>query len=308
MGSTNKARKHFPTGASLSHPSAHDLPRKGNPQHPDLASQLGDASYSCSEAEAACDDASDNDSGACDLALDGATEDELLKQADALTEEEVVRRRARRVKQLMKLYRMHYWALLEELRSKYRMFYLKNGRSGWREEAEGDRERADFMDTTELGNNDKVGSKLQDGAEKTAGDIVRCAFQGCKAKPLALSAFCFNHILSEPNQQLYKPCAYVTRSGQNGSVTCGKPVLRAAVPSFCSAHLQKQATRSIRRTNLGVSTAASKPAPKLHLVIAGYVRLIQSKRRALRETSMKCNKDNNSTAAKQHEQALPLPF
>lgn len=306
--------------AALSNPNivSQDMVRKGFQQQAELASQIGDASCSCSEAEARREDGSDNDMEICDVVLDGAAEDEFLKGADALTEEEVVRRRARRVKQLMKLYRMQYWALIEELRSKYRMFYLRNGKGGWREEAEGEKERAEALETSEAGKDDRARSKMQDGVmkephapEKSSIEISKCVFQGCKSKPLALSVFCFSHILSEPRQQLYKPCTYVTRSGQNGSFTCGKPVLRAVVPSFCPAHVQKQATRSMRKTNLGVSTAASKPAPKLHLVIAEYVRFIQNKRRSMGDATLKyasfSNKDggNKSSSVIQQEQTLP---
>ena len=77
-------------------------------------------------------------------------------------------------------------------------------------------------------------------------------------------------------------------SGQNGTVTCGKPVLRSMVPLYCPAHIQKQPTRGVRKANNNVVTAATKVAgPKLHLVIAEYVRLIQTKRRAARDSALK---------------------
>ena len=47
--------------------------------------------------------------------------------------------------------------------------------------------------------------------EKSIGEIIRCANQGCKSKPMALGMFCFSHILSDPRQQLYRPCTFVTR-------------------------------------------------------------------------------------------------
>lgn len=61
------------------------------------------------------------------------------------------------------------------------------------------------------------------------------------------------------------------------------------------------------------SNSAPKPGPKLHLVIAEYVRLIQCKRRAARDASLKnvagtvSNKEIDGTAGAviQQEQALP---
>ena len=47
--------------------------------------------------------------------------------------------------------------------------------------------------------------------EKSIGEIIRCANLGCKSKPMALGMFCFSHILSDPRQQLYRPCNFVTR-------------------------------------------------------------------------------------------------
>eukprot|EP00249_Psilotum_nudum_P019994 c27512_g1_i3 orf=605-1552(-) len=289
-----KTPKKMPSMPSLSMPSAaisQDLARKsGIQQGGEIPSQLGDASCSCSEADVHPDENSDNDSEICDLVLDGAKEDEILQGADALTEEEVARRRVRRVRQLIKLYRMHYWALMEELRAKYRIFYLRNGKSGWRDEAEiSEKEREGVFHVPEQGGNDTVRTKLEEGGtkvlhapERAANESMRCSYQGCKAKPLALSSFCFSHIVFDARQQLYKPCTYISRSGQNGPLTCGKPVLRAMVPSFCPTHFQqaqKQAARSFKKSGLGVSTSTSKPALKLHLIVAEYVRLIQITRR-----------------------------
>ncbi|KAH7283688.1 hypothetical protein KP509_34G019500 [Ceratopteris richardii] len=167
---------------------------------------------------------SDNDSEVCDLALDGALEDEALKNADALTEQEVARRRLRRINQLIKLYRMHYWGLLEELRSKYRIFYIKHGKGGWKDDAdvaerekiEGTVENADIQSVAPKGKLQLTdgfsGMKEPLAPDKSKGDTLRCAFQGCKSKPMALSSFCFQHILSEPRQQLYQPCSFVLKS------------------------------------------------------------------------------------------------
>ncbi|XP_031481367.1 uncharacterized protein LOC116251317 [Nymphaea colorata] len=113
-----------------------------------------------------------------------------------------------------------------------------------------------------------------------AGDN-KCGFSGCKMKPMALSVFCHSHILSDSKQQLYKACTYVIKSGQTGPITCGKPVLRAAVPCLCFIHFQKaqkHVARSLKKAGLAASSS-NKPAPKLHVIISEYVRCIQAKRK-----------------------------
>ncbi|XP_057870526.2 uncharacterized protein LOC131077111 isoform X2 [Cryptomeria japonica] len=167
-----------------------------------------DASCSCSDTEGKQqeDQASDNDLEAPEICIDGAKEDAILQNADALTVEEVVRRRARRMRQLARLYKRHYWALMEELKSKYREFYMKNGRSGLKEEAEEeDKEEKDFVDRNG-GATGSMHSRSENGVEP-----MKCCFQGCKSKPMALCSFCYNHILSDARQQLYKPCSYVIK-------------------------------------------------------------------------------------------------
>ncbi|XP_002988052.2 INO80 complex subunit D [Selaginella moellendorffii] len=207
------------------------------------------------------------------VAMEGAEEDEMLSRSMVMTRAEVVKRRRRRVRQLIKLYRVQYWALLEELRAKYRRFYLRTGKSGWREENEAE-------ESQQPGN---VDMRVP---ERSAGEAIKCGFQGCMTKPMPLSAYCFDHILLEPRQCLYKPCAFVPRSAPNG--TCGKPVLRAVVPSFCAIHFQlaqRQAARVMKRaannnTVPPLGAFAGKGAPKLHVLISEYVRAIQNKRRA----------------------------
>ncbi|KAK8709089.1 hypothetical protein V6N13_060119 [Hibiscus sabdariffa] len=61
-----------------------------------------------------------------------------------------------------------------------------------------------------------------------------CSFVGCKFKAMALTRFCHLHILSDSNQKLYKACTYVIKSAHAGPITCGKPILRSAIPSLCT--------------------------------------------------------------------------
>ncbi|KAL5991006.1 hypothetical protein ACLOJK_011912 [Asimina triloba] len=67
---------------------------------------------------------------------------------------------------------------------------------------------------------------------------------------------------------------------QTGRVTCGKPVLRAAVPSLCTIHFQKaqrHVSQALKKAGLNCSSS-SKPAPKFHVIIAEYIQQIQNKR------------------------------
>jgi len=153
----------------------------------------------------------------------GAKEDEVLQHAEALTIEEVVRRRSRRVRQLMKLYKAQYWGLLEEMRSKYRRFYLRHGKSGWRDDTESGEQQRGGGDDGEAAiygreregvspsGTEGGGMREPHAPERTGSETLRCGAQGCLAKPLPLSIFCYEHILLEPRQRLYRPCSFVVR-------------------------------------------------------------------------------------------------
>lgn len=71
--------------------------------------------------------------------------------------------------------------------------------------------------------------------------------------------------------------------GHSGPVTCGKPVLRATVPSLCHVHSQK-AQRSIlqalKRAGLNLASS-SRPAPKFSVLLAECVNQIQARRKEL---------------------------
>ncbi|XP_059075911.1 uncharacterized protein LOC131031242 isoform X3 [Cryptomeria japonica] len=204
MGSTSKqklAKKNSqPPTRKVSENLATNIYQGLNPQ-PDAS-----CSYSDTDGKQQEDGASDNELEIPEICIDGASEDELLQNANALTTEQVVKRRARRMKQLARLYRRHYWALMEDLKSKYREFYMKNGRSVLKVEVEEeDEEERDFVDRS----GEATGSIRMRKENGVA--IVKCCFQGCKSKPMALCSFCHNHILSDARQQLYKPCSYVIK-------------------------------------------------------------------------------------------------
>ena len=64
---------------------------------------------------------------------------------------------------------------------------------------------------------------------------------------------------------------------------CGTPALRSMVPSLCSCHFQlaqENVIRALRKAGLDI-TSPNKTAPKLHVVVAEYVREIQGRRRII---------------------------
>ncbi|TXG48881.1 hypothetical protein EZV62_024756 [Acer yangbiense] len=253
----------------------------------------------------------------------------LLSNSEFLTRHEVLRRRSDRAKRLAGIYRSHYWALMEELRAKYKDYYWMYGKSPYRD------------DGNVNGNGDGDGAvKEEDGnctsrREGTGEEVRKCGVSGCKAKAMALTKFCHLHILSDSKQNLYTGCTYVVKritvaigfgdnivdegtgikwvrirllkkckqyiflqfflitclfifSGQAGPIFCGKPILRSTVPSLCLTHFQKaekHVARALRKAGLNV-TSPSKVAPKLHVVVAEYVRQIQTKRRAAQKAAM----------------------
>ncbi|KAK3019742.1 hypothetical protein RJ639_004443 [Escallonia herrerae] len=91
--------------------------------------------------------------------------------------------------------------------------------------------------------------------------------------------FLFAHWLSQSYLHL--------NEAQAGPITCGKPILRATVPSLCHGHFQKaqmHVTRALKKAGLN-SSSSSKLAPKFHVIVTEYVREIQRKRRAALGTS-----------------------
>ncbi|XP_010069327.2 INO80 complex subunit D, partial [Eucalyptus grandis] len=213
-------------------------------------------------------------------------EDSVLSRASHLARPEVLRRRSRRLKQLSRCYRDHYWALMEELKVQYRDYYWKYGMSPFKEESQ--RMEVDGSAEPDGPNGEGIGENvgssvvLSRSEFEAKGNNKGCSFQGCKLKAMALTSFCHLHILSDPRQKLYKACSYVIKSAPAGSITCGKPIMRSTVPSLCSVHFQKaqkHVTRALKKAGLNV-TSSSKLAPKFHVIVAEYVRQIQAKRRA----------------------------
>lgn len=131
------------------------------------------------------------------VTVDGADADAALSKSRFLTREEVLRRRLRRVKQLGRCYRAHYWALMEELRSKYRDYSWTYGKSPFKE----------GHNETDIDYQNGGGVPALGGGD----DIVRCRFSGCKTKAMALTTYCHSHILSDSKQRLYHGCRAVAK-------------------------------------------------------------------------------------------------
>ncbi|KAL9427034.1 hypothetical protein AB3S75_033756 [Citrus x aurantiifolia] len=213
-------------------------------------------------------------------AVDTADEETLaLSTAEFLTRYEVLKRRSQRVKRLKKLYKTHYWALMEELRSSYRKYYWEYGKSPYKE----DNNNNNKINENSNNNNNEEKKDIEEG-----GFVKKCGMAGCKTKAMPMTRFCHLHILSDSKQKLYKGCSYVTKSGQTGPILCGKPILRSTVPSLCPMHFQKaerHVARALKKAGLNV-TSPSKVAPKLHVVVAEYVRQIQTKRRSAQKAAI----------------------
>ncbi|KAI3762303.1 hypothetical protein L1987_52728 [Smallanthus sonchifolius] len=195
-------------------------------------------------------------------------EDVYLSKSELLAREEVLKRRSRRLKQLARVYRDHYWYMMEELKLKYRKYYWEYGKSPYQENESVVTEAVKNGDDSELG-------------LEISNESSRCAVHGCKTKSMALTKFCHAHILSDSKQKLYISCTYVIKSSQAGPIVCGKPVRKCTVPTLCAPHFQKaekHVARALKKEGLNVSST-NKLAPKFHIIIAEYVRQIQSNRR-----------------------------
>ena len=145
------------------------------------------------------------------MVIDGSDQDLALSKSQFLTREEVLRRRLRHVKQLSRCYRGYYWALMEELKSKFREYYWVYGKSPFKEDHKVRRTEGTGVAEENVDTN-KGNQKGVLGSEGGAGDdIVRCAASGCKTKAMALTRYCYNHILSDPKQVLYRGCNTVAK-------------------------------------------------------------------------------------------------
>ncbi|KAL3838515.1 hypothetical protein ACJIZ3_023106 [Penstemon smallii] len=220
------------------------------------------------------------------IQIDGNENDAALSKSKYLTRTEVLNRRARRVRQLARIYRDHYWGLMEEVKSKFREYCWEYGKSPFAEDEENEKTNSNCAAVTGENNGNS-------GVNNNSGNFSqRCGVHGCKAKAMALTRFCHMHILSDGKQKLYKACNFSVKSSTTGPILCGKPILRSTVPSYCPLHFQKaekHMARALKKAGLNGSST-SKLAPKFHVIISEYVRCIRNKRRAaaMKSRPIKC--------------------
>jgi len=81
-------------------------------------------------------------------------------------------------------------------------------------------------------------------------------------------------------------------SAQSVHITCGKPVLRAAVPCLCPVHFQKIQKQILQALKKAGVNSSSRPTPKFHVLIAESVRQIQARRRKALNTTINADKVN----------------
>ncbi|KAL4591225.1 hypothetical protein LXL04_004181 [Taraxacum kok-saghyz] len=215
-----------------------------------------------------------------DVGLKPAPKDQYLAYSTYLSRQQILRRRSYNLKQLTKCYRDQYWALMEELRVKRREYVWKFGKNPFHEDPNEDDKDNVIEEQVKDGIENGI-AKASDGNGKSNGLI--CTSSRCTMKAMILTNFCRFHILSDPKQQLYKPCEYVPKRGHHGNAICGRPALRLMLPSLCSCHFQlaqENVIRALRKAGLNI-TSSKKIAPKLHVVMAEYVREIQERRRII---------------------------
>ncbi|XP_062204662.1 uncharacterized protein LOC133906704 [Phragmites australis] len=255
------------------------------------------------------------------LELAGAVRDAELRLSAALSREEVLCRRRSRLVQLCSLYRAQYWALADDLAARHCEYWWENGASPVLDEEPAPAPalppppppplplplplQENGAGVGPLENGCYVG-QLQNGGHgvgycsavsPAAAAVGRagCAAVNCDAKTMPLSPYCFSHILLDSKQQLYQPCAFVTKKSgtPNGEATCGKPVLRGITPLRCADHDPKSQKLIIEALkNAGIDLPlTSKSVPKLSLLISETVREIQMKRKLSMKGAMTATSD-----------------
>ncbi|KAE8793354.1 INO80 complex subunit D-like [Hordeum vulgare] len=198
----------------------------------------------------------------------GPPSPEMEATAEALTREEVLRRRRRRTARLVGVYRRLYWAMAEEVRARHRQYVWELGRSPL--EAE--------QPLSAACSEAKPGPAAVPRRKK-------CGFTGCKVRAMPMAKYCHSHILSDPNQALYKGCGQIIK----------RPILKASVPSLCNVHLQRsQKNISQAYKKVGFNPPPTgQISPDFSVLVAECVHQIQARRRESRSAAAgkKCPKD-----------------
>ncbi|KAF3457936.1 hypothetical protein FNV43_RR02597 [Rhamnella rubrinervis] len=139
------------------------------------------------------------------ITIDGLERDLALAKSNILSRREVLERRSRHCKQLARLYRKHYWVIMDMVKHKHRDYYWTYGKSPFKENHN--------SNSNCPADNAKLGLGFDNTTVGDAGgdEIKRCKVNGCKTKAMALTRFCHAHILSDPKQKLYKACSGVLK-------------------------------------------------------------------------------------------------
>ncbi|KAF8402266.1 hypothetical protein HHK36_013218 [Tetracentron sinense] len=219
MGSANK---HNPSTSKLpKKDSLHPLQLE-TPRNPSTSSDTEDKNPNPRES-AMAEKAS--------VSTGGVEEDSVLTESKVLTRQELIRRRSRRVKQLEKCYRNHYWALMEDLKVQYREYYWKYGKSPFEKEEErenGVEGSGENNDSNNNNNCNRLGLGFGGNSNSMDGNS-RCGFAGCKSKAMALTNYCHSHILSDTKQKLYTACTYLIKRAFRHVAFTLSPSLQAHV-------------------------------------------------------------------------------
>ncbi|VAI41242.1 unnamed protein product [Triticum turgidum subsp. durum] len=202
----------------------------------------------------------------------GPPSPEMEATAEALTREEVLRRRRRRAARLLAAYRRLYWAMAEEVRARHRQYVWELGCSPLEAEQP--------LPAT---------ASEAKPAPAAVPRRKKCGITGCKVRAMAMAKYCHYHILSDPNQVLYKGCGHImVKSGaQIGKSTHNTPILKASVPSLCNVHLQ----RSQKNISQAYKIVGFNPpptgqiSPDFSVLVAECVRQIQATRRESRSAT-----------------------
>lgn len=136
--------------------------------------------------------------------IEGSERDAALAKSEWLSRREVLERRSRRAKQLARVYRQHYWGIMEDLKSKHRDYYWTYGKSPFKDDEDNANAKQEQLG---LGLGSNNGNGVAGGGDET----WKCTTFGCKSKAMALTKFCHTHILSDHTQQLYTNCTCVVK-------------------------------------------------------------------------------------------------
>eukprot|EP01113_Clastostelium_recurvatum_P012332 TRINITY_DN163_c0_g1_i2.p1 TRINITY_DN163_c0_g1~~TRINITY_DN163_c0_g1_i2.p1 ORF type:complete len:1231 (+),score=312.63 TRINITY_DN163_c0_g1_i2:99-3791(+) len=219
-------------------------------------------------------------------------EDDYLRDAHIVTEEELMKRKKDKMRKLLATYKIQFSRLKDKLNARWLRYQrdlaaekripLKTTKM---DDESGKRKSAQTDPTA-------TGEKANKRSKKLPVEppVTKCAVENCSAHTLVPSAYCFAHVLRDPAQKLFRGCSFVypplpvsavapmpaplKPSAPPGAVTvatpvptrvsqCGYPILLAQKPPLCAAHLESMAMSNphLLAGSYGASVAAKSAAP-----------------------------------------------